>query len=238
MLDSANVLQNLARRAVSPLPAFLGDGCTGVRVVWENTARKPRAYLLIPPRLSGYNIREDLVAGNNKVDGRPKGKQVCLPIGLKVVFPGAKVSARLARPSRQDNLAVLGKITTLKIGQLNVEILVEQDVCGLDVAVKHPLRMDMFNRLDHLPAPSHPLLKRKGALRLGQEAEDCPICCTLEVQASISESFVRDDPGMVASDVENFVFELEARHVTARCEGVLEDGRVINLTDEGAGSGS
>lgn len=74
--------------------------------------------------------------------------------------------------------------------------------------------------------------------RLGQEVEDGPIRCSLEVQARLSQPFVRDDPGMVADHVQKFVFDFEARHITTGLKGVLPNSQIIQLPDKGTGSGS
>lgn len=87
------MVDNLTRRNVSTLPAFPRDNITSVRIVRENVVCKTRLDPLHLSMLSINNIWEDLVAGYNEVDSRPKRNKVRLKVGLKLIILRAEISA-------------------------------------------------------------------------------------------------------------------------------------------------
>ena len=59
---------------------------------------------------------------------------------------------------------------------------------------------------------------------------------TFKIQASICKALAADYAVVLANYAENLVFVLEAAQIATGLEGILRDGRMVNVAHEGAGS--
>lgn len=124
-------------------------------------ARESVSRLLIPFIFSVYNVGEHSMAHHDKVEGTPQRKDVRLNICIEGVVSRVVEPARFAAPAVKEHLAVIRQLFSLKVGKLDVEVLVEKQICGLDVAVKNTSSMDPRDCLGSLLAPGQPLLDRR-----------------------------------------------------------------------------
>jgi hypothetical protein len=126
---------------------------------------------------------------DDEIDGTPERKQVRPVIRVEGVFPGTGKAAELTALAVQEYLAaVLGQQLALEVGELDVEVSVEEKICGLDVAVEDVVGVDPGDGLGGFAAPGEALRDGDGVARLEEILGDGAVGSLFEVDARVCEA--------------------------------------------------
>jgi hypothetical protein len=120
----------------------------------------------------------------DEINSAPQREQVRLDVGAEVVR-GQRKAVRFHAAAVDEHRTVLCQELALEVGEVDVQVLVEQQVGGLDVAMEDAVGVDPGDCPGRLAAPGQPLLEGDRLARLEDVFGDRAVRGALQVDPRV-----------------------------------------------------
>lgn len=190
--DSLEIPNHPLRGFVLLLPAFQGDGTAYLLFPRPLLLREPLLHLLPGLLIPVADVWEGGMAQEDEVDSAPQREQVRLDVGAEVVR-GQREAVGLHTTAVDDHCTVLSRVLALEVGELDVQVFVEEQVGGLDVAVEDAVGVDPGDCLGGLATPGQPLLEGERLARLEGVFGDGAVRGAFQVDSRVCRAFAPQD---------------------------------------------